>query len=446
MKKNSGLPQTILVLQQGLSLPVLAFTVAAALKYFRYLPVSMFEADQEYLALAGKSILNGKLTLIGAQTSTGGMFIGPLYNYLVAAVLGIFRSNPLVINGLSFFWMTLTIPALYLVGRKLISPIAGFLAALTALLSVNFVNHAAVPPLLFPLPLIALATISTRASRLRKKTKALILGGLTGLALHLHFSGIFLIPLLLTSGWWGLLSLGALLSPLFLFELRHNLTMTRNAVGFLLSNTGGGTTLPYRLNAYLVGLGDLFIPSSFRLDGILFAVLLIAWGLSQKKLRPITVTTILPLVFFLLYSAHLLPYYTIIAWSGLFLITGSLIETVWQKHRLGKALIITLALWFGFTNFTIWKNWSCGRSIDQKLAALYFIKEQAGNKPIYLSRTIEKTANFGFDYLISYLGLESTGNINDPNYTLIVPADWQGIEPDLQFGGIGVNLPKQEQH
>lgn len=46
---------------------------------------AMFEYDQEFLILeAKKIIIDRKITLIGAPTSIGGMFIAPLYSYLVA--------------------------------------------------------------------------------------------------------------------------------------------------------------------------------------------------------------------------------------------------------------------------------------------------------------------------------------------------------------------------
>ena len=93
--------------------------VLAAAKYFWFLPQLPFDADQEYLALKSDEILNGKLTLLGAPTSIGGMFIGPLYSYFVAAVMFIFKGNPLVINGLSAFWATLTVIALFFVGKRI---------------------------------------------------------------------------------------------------------------------------------------------------------------------------------------------------------------------------------------------------------------------------------------------------------------------------------------
>ena len=102
---------------------IISLIVLSTLKYFWFLPKFPFDADQEYLALKSDEILNGKLTLLGAPTSIGGMFIGPLFSYFVAAVMFLFKDNPLVVNGLSAFWATLIIIALFFVGPYTPPPI-----------------------------------------------------------------------------------------------------------------------------------------------------------------------------------------------------------------------------------------------------------------------------------------------------------------------------------
>lgn len=426
------------------------------LKSYWLLPRSMFEADQEYLALSGRAILNKQFTLIGAPTSVGGMFIGPLYNYLVAGALWIFRGNPLVINGLSDFWVAAIIPVLYIVGRKIYSERAALLAAIVALFSVNFIDQAEVPPLLFPLPIISLVFLAIVKSPISRIRKSLLLGSLAGLSSHLHFSGIFFIPLLFAVGWSWIIPLFILLSPLFLFDLRHNFFIVRHAFQFLQSTSDSGSLINYRIDTYVGGILNLLSPIKIS-HGLAFVFLLAAFGwlLRQKKYWEF-ILFILPLIFFLIYPGHLLPYYSIIAWPIFFLTLGLFLDLTWKvgEEKLKKSIrgdmsflvpigIISLLVAYSLPNFKQWIGWESGRGIDKKIAALRFIKERAKEKPFYLSKTIEPAADFGFTYLIDYIGLVSSGNLKDPNYTIVAPFNWRGIQPDVRFGDIGVILPKK---
>lgn len=426
--------------------PIVLVVIIAGLglvKHFWFLNQSMFEADQEYLALAGKSILEGDFTLLGAPTSAGGMFVGPLYNYLVAVVLWVFKGNPLVVNGLSAVWVTAATVALYLVGRLVISESVGIFAATIGLFSYNFVNHAQVPPLLFPLPLISLLFIAVAESSMSKRSKALTLGVLVGLALNLHFSGIFLFPFLLAFGWEWAIPLAGLLSPLLLFEARHQGMISRNILQFASSSIGAETGVWSRFETLAGGIADLV--NAQATTGAVFPVstaLLLAVLVFGKSIwmRLISATV---MVFFVSYSGMLLPYYGIVTWPLFILFLGQILAGIWNRYpQFRPAVVLLVGVW-GMSNTLRWSQWSSGRSIDKKLAALRYIKAEAGSQPMYLSKTIEPAADFGFTYLPDYVGVRSSGRLSDWNYTIVIPARWQGIKPDVQFGDIGIVLPKE---
>lgn len=404
-------------------------------KNYWSLPRSMFEADQEYLTLSGREILKGNFTLLGAKTSVGGMFIGPLYTYVVAAFLWIFHGNPLVVNGLSDFWAAITIPALYLVGRKLYSQRVGLFAAALALLSTNFIDQAEVPPLLSPFPLLSLLFLWILKSSYSKKVKSVILGVLTGLSLNLHFSGFFFVPMLAITGWLWILPLLLFLSPLVLFDLRNNFFIAHHFIQFLTSNAGSGSPLLFRIDTYALAILNLFYPVKNTLTlarGVLLASLL--WTIKKKDYWSASLL-IIPLVFFVFYPGLLLPYYSIIAWPVVFLICGQVLS------RWPRAVIILFLVAYAIPNAERWATWESIRGIDKKIAALRFIAQESKGNPLYLSKTIEPAADFGFTYLTDYIGVRSTGNLRDPNYTLVIPWNWQEIQPDYRFGDIGVMLP-----
>lgn len=426
-----------------LSIPSIFF-ILAVIKYFRYLPTSLFDADQEYLALSAQSILGGKLTLLGAPTSVGGMFIGPLYNYLIAFFLWLFRGSPFVINGLSFFWAVLAIPAIYITTTRLANKTAAIFAAFFALISIGFIDQSGTPPLCFPLPLITILFIATAASRRTKSQKSFILGILAGLALNLHFSGIFFLPLLFFFGWQWLIPLLILTFPLIFFEFRHQFFITRNAIDFLTQNAATAQTqLLNRINAFinpLPGLANLMISQKLSLLLILTSL---AYSFKYKKFSQSLIITATAFFFFFIYSGCLLPYYSIIVWPVIFISLGLFLSRIWKLNGLLlKIAILLLITRMAIVNLLIWKNWSSSRSIDHKIAILKYIKIQAGNQPYYISRTMDPATNFGFDYLISWIKLNPTYSPEDPTYTIIAPFDFQHIQSDLYFGDFGLILPK----
>lgn len=425
----------------GTAVITFVFLILGLLKYFYHLPSSMFEADQEYLALSGKAILNGDFTLIGAPTSVGGMFIGPLYNYLVAGALWLFRGNPLVINGLSAFFLALSIPAFYLVGRLVFSNIAGVIAALVALFSYDFVNLDQVPPLLTPLPLLTLLFIGIGESTISKIKKSLILGTLVGLTLNAHFSGIFFTPLLFVFGilTFTLIPFFLLLSPLFFFEVRNNFVMTGNLLSFASTSIQIGSSAGGRLQTFLAGIGDLIGVGGVTMNLVAFALVIASVKSSSRFVKYLILT---PLAFFLVYHGRLLPYYATVAWTAVIVFVGELLSKIWINGTIARIVLIAVLFVFATDNMMIWANRRVSYGLDQKLAALRFIKEQSGGQPIYLSRTIEVGRDFGFEYLAPYVGINHSADLSDPNYTIVIPSRWKEIVPDREFGNIGVVLPR----
>lgn len=419
--------------------------ILSAIKYFRFLPRSPFEADQEYLAVSADSILKGKLTLIGAPTSVGGMFIGPLYNYLIAIFMWVFHGNPLVINGLSSVWAVATIVLIYLVGKKLFGYRAGLFSALLALFSYKFLYIADNPPLVFPLPLVTLITLFLSTQK-KSFTRSVALGLLVGLALNLHFSGVYLLPLLFTEGIAGILSIILPLAPLLLFEFRHDWFITKNAIQFITHPGGEPTGIWSRLYSFMSSQAQMF--QSGQLTPVLIAVVALSfvWMIKQKhKLnRWFVGSYILPLIFFMIYSGQLLPYYAAIAWSPFLLIVGDFLSTAWGKSNLLKYGIIIFFVFFSLSQIRDWNQFSVGRGLDKKLAALRYIKSKAGNNKYYFSKTLEPAADNGFTYLTQYVGINSSGSPLDTTYTIVAPFNWQGIQPDIRFGDFGVVLPRPE--
>jgi len=130
----------------------LSIFLLAAVKYFyQALEINPFEIDQEFLSLeAWKIIKLKKLTLIGAQTSVGDIFIGPIYTYLVTLTMLLTRLHPYTVNLLSALFASLVPPILFAVGKKLYSQTVGLVAGIISALSIEYLTLSSVPPLVIP--------------------------------------------------------------------------------------------------------------------------------------------------------------------------------------------------------------------------------------------------------------------------------------------------------
>ncbi|MBI5356974.1 glycosyltransferase family 39 protein [Candidatus Collierbacteria bacterium] len=423
----------------------LFFLLAALIKNFTQIPASLFESDQETLTIAAKNILGGHFSLIGAPTSVGGMFIAPLYNYFVAIWLWIFRGSPYTVSILGAIWLSLLIPAIYLVGKKIYSGSVGVFAAIIALLSINFVNFDQVPPLLFPLPLLTVILIYVLETEPATKFRKAIIGAVIGLTLNLHFSGVFLAPLLLISGIWGSLALLILVSPLILFDIRHQWWNIGHAVEFL-SKSGAVTSLWFRLDTFLVSFAVIFEAAAGA--GMLVKTAMgavIVWGFLFTSRNWPKVILGLTFIFFMIYGGSLIPYYGIISWVPFILIAGCGLERLWAKGNFIKSIIVLTGVFFLIMNFKALSNRSASRGLDKKIAALEFIKNDFIGREMYLSINMDPAANFGFTYLTGYVGIKSTPFPVKPTYTLLAPYDWLKVNPDKSFGDFGVLMSRSNE-
>lgn len=418
------------------------FTLAIIRGFYR-LPQSSFDADEEYFALSAQSILSGKLTLIGQQTGIGKLYHAPLFNYLIAILMAISKGNPLVIKGLGAFLTAITVPTIFLIGRKITSFRAALLSALLALISPSFLGLDSVASNVVPLSLITLFYLYVLQLKINPVLRSLILGLLVGLSFHFHILGTMLIlPLLFINLFW-IPSFILLVSPLIFFDLRHHFLILRHALNFFSLSSTAPTPIFYRLDTYLISLSDLISTSILARPLILLTTAIIFFSILNPKIKKsLKIVLILPLIFFLVYSGHLAPYYAVIAWIPLILIAGHFAGQLWQKRFFGKVLVAFFIFYIAFNNTSTWYHKSYSRGINNKIAVLKFIKEKAGSQPFHISRTMDPAANFGFDYLISWMKLNPTDSPDDPTYTIVAPFDFENIKSDMYFGDFGLVLPR----
>lgn len=89
-----------------------------------------FQADQGRDAIIAFEILQGNITLIGPSTSVGNMFLGPLYYYFMSPFILLAGKDPIGPTLAVALIGVITVPLLYIVGKRLVGPWAAFFATL----------------------------------------------------------------------------------------------------------------------------------------------------------------------------------------------------------------------------------------------------------------------------------------------------------------------------
>jgi len=231
---------------------ILILALSLFVRLYR-LPATMtFLEDEGRDLLMVKRMLDTKRpVLLGPQTSTGNMYLGPLYYYLITPALVLSEMDP--IGPAIFIALTgvLTVYLLYHLGSKWFSRFAGTSASLMYAilpLPVFFTRNSWNPNLV---PLISLLTIWI-VSRLRCKSPRwwdyLLLGVLFGTLVQLHYmalifiaaaSLIVFVPLLkkwrefIRGATLSVIGFVLILSPFIFFEVRNDFVNTKALTRFV---------------------------------------------------------------------------------------------------------------------------------------------------------------------------------------------------------------------
>ena len=211
----------------------------------------MYGHDHDLEGWIIKDILvNRHLRLIGQETSTQGVFIGPIFYYLLIPFYLLFKMDPIGAVVLVTLLGVFGIVSFYFVFSKVFSQKTGLVASFIYAVSFYTVfNDREVVP---TMPVIIWTAWFLFALNLilkgKQKIGYLLIGILAGLIWHLIFALVLVLPLVPIAFIlskkkinWRALSLGIVFlfitsAPLILFETRHNFSQTRAVLWALTTN------------------------------------------------------------------------------------------------------------------------------------------------------------------------------------------------------------------
>lgn len=235
---------------------LLIILLAAYLRFYRLPEYMTFLGDEGRDAIVIKKILVAHdIPFIGPPTSIGNMYLGPLYYYMMAVPMGIFWLNPAAAAYQVALIGLLTVGLIYYLTRIWFGKWAGAVASFSYAISpVNIMlSRSSWNP--NPAPFFALLAIFSM-HKLHKTGNFLwlILSGIAlAFAVQMHYLALILLPILgvvylyeiykrktskqiiknLTLGTFlGIISFLILMSPLVVFDFKHNFINYRAITAF----------------------------------------------------------------------------------------------------------------------------------------------------------------------------------------------------------------------
>lgn len=394
---------------------VLIILAGLFLRVYRIQDFFMFLGDQGRDALIVKKIvLFQNFPAIGPPSSIGEVFLGPFYYYLVAPFLFLTRLNPVGLALGVALLSSLGAYIVYHISRKSISKIGAIYFFLLVTFSSELVRIARFSWNPNLLPYFAFITLYLFFRSMEEKNKyktlhTIFFGIFFGLSFQLHhLAGLLALPIAVF--FIGelirrkniklfiipLLSLGAFLftlTPLAIFELRHQFLNTRNLISVFtqqnIVSSGPLYMRIYEINNKFIEFALHYSVPSFISLMIILGILGISIWKCYKKYNAFVALNILAVVFYLFgfsrVNSSLIPHY----YNAIYLSFYFLIAYVFSSKKITKYSIVTFLLLGVFifiqsTGFDfIMGKGSFQDASARKIGA--FIAKQEGKKKINLT-------------------------------------------------------------
>lgn len=437
--------------------------------------------DQDLFAWIAKDILiDHHFRLIGQETSIIGVFIGPLFYYLIAASFALFNMNPLSGALVTTIVSLATIVSIYWVFSKFFSQNVGLIGSFLYAVSPGavFLDRWVVPTQ--PTILWSVWFLYVLLSILKGNFQILIpLSILTGLIWHVHIAFIPLLILLPVAFWLSdkknykfqvslktlmisAVVLFGLISPFVIFEIRHGFQQTQyllNAVYKDQDHLTGIDRLTKVLNSGGRSLAGAFVLSNtvislplqltILLPFLLLLAILYLWYRQILSKNQMILFTFWFLIVFLgqFFSKRIITEYY---FNNLFVILFLTLSLALNRFKtISKKLPFLEILLAGYLVLTVvWfinKEDDLGGFLYKRLAVEYITSDASskGYQCIAVNHIEgQPGGGTGFRYLFWFNNLSIITSGNDvPVYSVVNPWKISEKEISAKFGNLGVIAP-----
>lgn len=452
--------------------PVLLLLIVLVGLFFRlykFADFYTFEHDQDlYFWIVKDMVVDKHIRLIGQLTSIEGIFIGPLFYYLLIPFFLLFKMNPLAAMWPVTMISVATTISIYYTFSKLFNRTVGLLGAILHTISVPIVLYErwVVPtqPTLLWSVWFLYAVFSLSSGNLSVLP---ILGLLVGLIWHIHVALLPLLVLIPVAFYYGnkkptikqliffALFLILVSLPFIIFELRHGFIHTKALLGTLVNNHD--SFLFWKRSRWVTSgmalmMGNTFIrtlqvPVIIHIPLYVGAIYILWKKLNFKKKFLVLTFMWLAAIFLANYLSkrqiseyyfrNLMPLTLMIAALYLAkLITG--------KFKKFVMILLFIFMFFSFFDFILLPVNPL--SFVNKTAAVDFIINDAGkyNYPcVGIDYIADLGRGVGFRYLYWWKNLSVVKPTSGaPVYKIVIPAAIAQKEITVRYQQIGVIVPE----
>ena len=412
----------------------LVICVALFLRLYKIGGYHAFLGDEGRDVRVVRDLLKGNLVFIGPQTSIGNMYLGPLYYYMMAPFLFLSNLNPIGPAIMNALLGTLTVFMVWYVGRKWFCRFAGLIAALLFAISPVAITYSRSSWNPNPMPLFALLSMWGIYQVWEKKQYHWIIGAAISLAfaLQMHYLGLLLIPVLaifwgltlkeiktdkkekkifLKKTLWAILAFVILMSPLVLFDLKHDF-MNFNAFKTFFSNRQTTINInPINSNRFFpvwqkiiddLALGSAGVNLAFVSVSIF---LLSLWTFSQTRQKKVSLFLfswiLVGVLGLALYKQHVYAHYFGFLFPAIYLLIGWGLSELFLASFAHKLLGAFSLIWLVIINFQNSPlKWEPNRQAWRTEAVANQIIEASGGESFNLGLIAKQNYDESYSYFL----------------------------------------------
>lgn len=464
-------------LKKNPHLAVFGFILLTGLFFRAYKAVEWFEFAHDgdlYSWIIKDIVIDGHARLIGQMTTAHGIFIGPLFYYLLIPFFFLTKMDPVGAVIPITIISVLTVASYYYVFSKLFNKEVGLIASFlyAVLLSLVFFDRRVVPST--PTNLWLIWYFYAVINVLRGNYSVLpILGLLAGLIWHIHIAllpALAVIPIAIVLSKklpnlkqiiLSLVAFLALFSPFLLFEIRHNFSQTMAFVRDFTVDHGGGTGFD-KFNLVIIKIASninklFFYPQDLKfINHIFFAIIVLSLGIILVKKKLLRLTELLAFYFwigtiilFYTFSSSPVSEYYFANIEIIFLtIVSMALYLLYKFSSLGKYLVLALLTFVFLKNVSFLLTTQIyKKGYNERKAVVEYIKNDSRKKGfpcVSVSYITSPGENVGFRYFFWLNNLHITQIREDSaTYSIVLPRELAEGTNQRDFGQIRVIPPER---
>lgn len=465
-------------MQKGLKrirFPVILLTtiilIGLFLRLYKFSSYYVFDHDQDLYSWIVKDVLvDHHIRLIGQLTSIDGVFIGPLYYYLLLPFFALLKMDPQAALIPAALIAMLTILSIFYVFSKLFSNKVGILGSFLYATSTSmaFFDRWVVPTQ--PTVLWSVWYVYALFLLLRGDWSAILLVGiLLGLIWHIHIAFlplILLVPLAIFLSKkkvpnriyfaQGIFLFFLISLPFWIFELRHGFQQVHGFINALTDQRGessGFARLPIVLSGGSKALSRPFLYGS--LNPTIFTYLMLILLITFTKLKRLfsgkQAVIIVGWVFLVLLSQEFSKratsdyYFNSLMIISILLVSLSLAFLTKISNLMEKIVWLFMILFLVVNLIFLFNTPVSVNGYLEKRGVIEYIKKDSliNNYPcVGINYIAAIGTNVGFRYLSWLYGLNVVqGGVDIPVYNVTIPL--VHLPNEVVFGNIGLLLPEK---